>query len=93
MEKYSAYLDNINLLYVAFTRRRMICGICPGKACSSKQNSSTVKEAVQPVTVTIRSKCAMSGNFDVENQFFDLERFLRISKDTNQQLIRVTDTR
>jgi ATP-dependent helicase/nuclease subunit A len=46
-EKYSAYLDNINLLYVAFTRAvNAIIGFAPGQPRAENRIASVIKEAI-----------------------------------------------
>lgn len=46
-EKYAAYLDNINLLYVAFTRAvNVIIGFAPDKPRADNRIASILKEAI-----------------------------------------------
>jgi ATP-dependent helicase/nuclease subunit A len=46
-EKYSAYLDNINLLYVAFTRAvNAIIGFAPGKPRAENRIAAIIKDAI-----------------------------------------------
>ncbi len=46
-ERYSAYLDNINLLYVAFTRARdAICGFAPLKPSAASATARIVRDAL-----------------------------------------------
>ena len=46
-EKYSAYLDNINLLYVAFTRAvNAIIGFAPGQPRTENRIAAVIKDAI-----------------------------------------------
>ncbi len=46
-EKYSAYLDNINLLYVAFTRAvNAIIGFAPGQPRGENRIAAVIKDAI-----------------------------------------------
>jgi ATP-dependent exoDNAse (exonuclease V) beta subunit len=46
-EKYSAYIDNLNLLYVAFTRAvNVLTGFAPAKSGTSNRIAGILKEAV-----------------------------------------------
>ena len=46
-EKYSAYLDNINLLYVAFTRAvNVIIGFAPGKPRPDNRIAGVIRDAI-----------------------------------------------
>lgn len=92
-EKYSAYLDNINLLYVAFTRaENVIAGFAPAKPAAVNRIAALLKEAVTTCNSNDpKVNALMSGNFDVENQVFEFGEIPSgISKDTNSKLIRVT---
>ncbi len=64
-EKYSAYIDNINLLYVALTRaRNVIHGFIPA---SPKANEGIAKV----LTEAVRSDPELNGFFDGENKTFE----------------------
>jgi ATP-dependent exoDNAse (exonuclease V) beta subunit len=46
-EKYSAYLDNINLLYVAFTRAvKAIIGFAPGQPRTENRIAAVIRDAI-----------------------------------------------
>lgn len=65
-EKYSAYIDNINLLYVALTRaRNVIYGFIPASPRANEGIARVLTEAV-------RSDPELSLFFDGENKTFEL---------------------
>jgi ATP-dependent helicase/nuclease subunit A len=72
-ERYSAYLDNINLLYVALTRAKYgIFGFAPDKPRADSRIASIIKEAIN-FKEEIPGVCDtfLHNYFDQENKFFE----------------------
>jgi len=91
-EKYSAYLDNINLLYVAFTRaENVIAGFAPAQPAAVNRIAALLKEAVKTCNNNDPEVNAlMSGNFDDEKLVFEFGEIPSgINKDKENKLIEV----
>ncbi len=73
-EKYSAYLDNINLLYVAFTRAvNAIIGFAPDKPRPDNRIAAVIKNAItfQEENHMAPDMC-LHNYFDPETRLFEL---------------------
>jgi ATP-dependent exoDNAse (exonuclease V) beta subunit len=72
-EKYSAYLDNINLLYVALTRAKYaIFGFAPDNPGKEERIASVIKEAITSGEQTPGEQAKFLNNyFDKENKLFE----------------------
>jgi ATP-dependent helicase/nuclease subunit A len=72
-EKYSAYIDNINLLYVALTRAKYaIFGFAPLSPAANNRIAVVLKEALtEEVTYTCRPEIRPDKYFDKEKSIFE----------------------
>jgi ATP-dependent exoDNAse (exonuclease V) beta subunit len=72
-EKYSAYVDNINLLYVAFTRaKHAIFGFAPDKPCNDERIAFILKEAINLTEETKGGSGSFLHNYyKEENKLFE----------------------
>ncbi len=72
-EKYSAYVDNINLLYVAFTRAKYaIFGFAPDKPGNDERIASILKEAISLKEETPGGSGSFLHNYyKQENKLFE----------------------
>jgi ATP-dependent helicase/nuclease subunit A len=78
-EKYSAYLDNINLLYVAFTRAvNAIIGFAPAQPRAENRIASVIRDAIVfNGTHPDGSETFLHNHYDPQTQVFELG-FLQI---------------
>jgi ATP-dependent exoDNAse (exonuclease V) beta subunit len=72
-EKYSAYIDNLNLLYVAFTRAvNVLTGFAPSKSGNSSRIAGILKEAFSFTgSQETLSDPVLSGNFNRKDGIFE----------------------
>lgn len=71
-EKQSAYLDNINLLYVAFTRAvNAIIGFAPGQPRVESRIAATIKDALTFAGDNEVSEVFLPGYFNSDNEVFE----------------------
>jgi ATP-dependent exoDNAse (exonuclease V) beta subunit len=72
-EKYSSWLDNINLLYVAFTRARdVIIGFSPLKEKGAPGIAGLLAESLRSdLHAQNEGHISLSGNFDAERSCFE----------------------
>jgi ATP-dependent helicase/nuclease subunit A len=93
-EKYSAYLDNINLLYVAFTRAvNAIIGFAPDKPRPDNRIAAIIKEAItfQEENHEISDIC-LNDYFDQEKHVFEFGIISGIlSEKTKVEVINIKD--
>jgi ATP-dependent helicase/nuclease subunit A len=73
-EKYSVYLDNINLLYVAFTRAKdVILGFAPDKQGTDNTISGVLKRAFLSDTADLeKNNFELIRGFDREKMFLEV---------------------
>ena len=83
-EKYSAYLDNINLLYVAFTRGvSAIIGFAPDEPRPENRIASVIKNAISfSEEIPGVSDLFLPGHFDAQTRVFEFGVIPDIEADT-----------
>jgi ATP-dependent helicase/nuclease subunit A len=81
-EKYSAYLDNINLLYVAFTRAvNAIIGFAPAQPRSENRIASVIRDAITyNGTHPDGSDTFLHNHYDPLNQVFEMGSLKSVPK-------------
>jgi ATP-dependent exoDNAse (exonuclease V) beta subunit len=85
-EKHSAYLDNLNLLYVAFTRaEEVLIGFSPSKAGISNRIASVLKNALISVEETNDSPSVfLSSHFDRSSEIFEYGTIPSVAKESSE---------
>jgi ATP-dependent exoDNAse (exonuclease V) beta subunit len=87
-EKYSVYLDNINLLYVALTRAKEVLY---GFSVDNPKSDNTIAGVLKNAITSVPSfqgvpELNLNSNYNSENKVFELGKIPENNKKTNDKL-------